>query len=94
MRPLSAFGWNDDLEGEKVVWHDSAEGLKTVNLLLIALEQEETGWDDHVETITDLKALAHGLDRADAKGISFSLLLSHSTVTNGQEWEARQGTCA
>jgi hypothetical protein len=92
--PLSKFGWNDDLEGEQVAWHDSADGLKTVNSLLIALEQEETWWDDQVETIADLKALAHGLERADAKGISFSLLLRHSTVTSGVEWDAREGTCA
>jgi hypothetical protein len=82
------------VEGEQVAWHDSAVGLKTVNSLLIALEQEETWWDDHVETIADLKALAHGLERADAKGISFSLLLCHSTVTSGVEWDAPEGTCA
>jgi hypothetical protein len=91
--PLSAFGWNDDLEGEQVVWHPSAVGLKTVNVLLLALEQEETGWDDRGATIADLKQVAHALERADAQGIPFSFLLRHSTVTNGQEWDARQGTC-
>jgi hypothetical protein len=92
--PLSAFGWNDDLEGEQVAWHDPAVGLKTVNSLLLALEQEETWWDDQVETIADLKALAHGVERAHAKGVSFSLLLRHSTVTSGVEWDAREGACA
>ena len=91
--PLSAFGWNDDLEGETVVWHASTEGLKTVNFLLIALEREETGWDDHAATMADLKQIAHALERADAQRIPFSFLLRHSTVTNGQEWEVRQGTC-
>ena len=50
-RPLA---WNDDLEGETVVWHASTEGLKTVNFLLIALEREETGWDDHAATTNDM----------------------------------------
>ena len=91
--PLSKYGWNDDLEGEQVAWHAPAEGLKTVNFLLVALEQEETGWDDHAATIADLKAMAHALERADARGIPFSLLLRHSTVTSGVEWDAREGTC-
>jgi hypothetical protein len=91
--PLSAFGWNDDLEDEPVVWHAPADGLKTVNVLLIALEQEETGWDDHAATIADLKQIAHALERADAQGIPFSFLLRHTTYANGQEWDARQGTC-
>ena len=92
--PLSAFGWNDDLEGEPVVWHASAEGLKTVNFLLVALEGDEMGWDDHAATIADLKQIAHALERADAQGIPFSLLLRHSTFASSQEWDARQGTCA
>jgi hypothetical protein len=91
--PLSSFGWNDDLEGEAVVWHASAEGLKTVNFLLIVLEREETAWDDHAATINDLKTIAHALERADAQDIPFSFLLRHSSATNGQEWDARQGTC-
>ena len=74
-------------------WHPAADGLKTVNCLLIALEQVDTGWDDHAATIADLKAIAHALERADAQGIPFSFLLRHTTVTNGQEWDARQGTC-
>ena len=91
--PLSGFGWNDDLENEPVAWHASAEGLKTVNFLLIALLREEAGWDDHVATIADLKQIAHALERADAQGIPFSLLLRHTTVTSGQEWDMRKGTC-
>jgi hypothetical protein len=91
--PLSGFGWNDDFEDEELVWHLSAAGLKTVNALLITLEREETGWADHAATIADLKQLAHALERADSQGIPFSLLLRHTTVTNGQEWENRLGTC-
>ena len=41
-RPLSAFGWNDDLQGEPLVWHDSAIGLKTVNALIAFLEETDT----------------------------------------------------
>ena len=92
--PLSTFGWNDDLEDEPVVWHAPTDGLKTVNFLLLALEHEETGWDDHAATVADLKQIAHALERADLHGIPFSFLLRHSTATNSQEWDIRQGTCA
>jgi hypothetical protein len=91
--PLSTFGWNDDVEREPLVWHESSEGLKTVNALLAFLEGEEVAWDDHAGTVADLKRIAHALARADAQGIPFSLLLLHSTATNALEWETRRGTC-
>jgi hypothetical protein len=90
---LSEFGWNDDLEDEPLVWHAAAAGLKTVNFLLNTLEQQETGWHDHAAIIADLKRIAHALERADAQEIPFSLLLRHSTLTSGQEWDTRKGTC-
>jgi len=93
LTPLSAFGWNDDMQHELLVWHGSSEGLKTVNALLAFLGSEEMAWDDHVETFADLKRLAHALARADAQDIPFSLLFLHSTATNGREWEVRRGTC-
>lgn len=94
LTPLSAFGWNDDfVEGEPLVWHDAAEGLKTVDTLLAVLQDDDFAWDDHAAAVADLKRLAHALARAEAQGIPFSLLLLHSTATNGQEWEIRRGTC-
>jgi hypothetical protein len=93
LTPLSAFGWNDDMEREPLVWHGASEGLKTVNALLASLEREEVAWDDHAGTVADLKRIAHALARADARGIPFSLLLRHATATNAMEWEARRGTC-
>ncbi len=93
LMPLSSFGWNDDAQGEPLVWHESATGLKTVNALLAFLEAEEFAWADHAGTIADLKRIAHALERADAQGIPFALLLRHSSVTNHAEWDARAGTC-
>lgn len=93
LMPLSSFGWNDDVYGEPLVWHESATGLKTVNALLAYLEAEEFAWADHAEIIADLKRIGHALERADARGIPFSLLLRHATMTNQAEWDARAGTC-
>jgi hypothetical protein len=84
--PLSAFGWNDDLAGESLVWHAPDDGLKTVDALL-AEEQLEPGVRD------DLERIAHALRRAADKRIRFCLLLRHGDVTSGAEWDVRQGTC-
>lgn len=97
LAPLSSFGWNDDMEGEPLAWHEASTGLATITPLLAHLEAEsESGpflWPDLPETIADLRRLAHALARAEAQGIPFSLLLLHSTATNAQEWEIRKGTC-
>ncbi len=93
LAPLSAFGWADDLEGDTLTWHDPAAGLETVQALLALLKGEQVARSDRDAIVADLEGIAHALSRAGAKGIWFSLLLRHSTATNGREWEARQGTC-
>ena len=82
LAPLSAFGWNDDLEREPLAWHEAAVGLKTVDALLVHLQGEELAWDDHAGIVADLKRIAHALSRADAQGIPFCLLLSRDLKRN------------
>ncbi len=91
--PLSAFGWNDDMDHEKVEWHEPSEGLKTVNALLLVVQRGELAWVDQEAIAADLKRVAHALTRAEERAIQFSLLLRHEGGTSGLEWEARQGTC-
>ncbi len=90
LTPLSDFGWNDDLAGELLVWHEPAEGLATVHALL-AFYQDDPAAEHNL--IDDLKSLAQALASAEAKAIRFCLLLRHGDVTSGQEWDARKGTC-
>ncbi len=90
--PLSTFGWNDDRRGEPLVWHDSAEGLRTVKGLMAALEKEDFARADHSGIIEDLKRIAHALDRAQVQGIAFCLLLRHGDTTNAMEHEQRKGS--
>ena len=85
------FGWNDDIQGEPLVWHESATGLKTVNALVAVLEEEESPGKTMPRIIADLKRIAHALERANAQGIPFSLLLRHSTVTSGRNGTLRAG---
>ena len=90
--PLSTFGWNDDFQGETLIWHPSAAGLKTANALLARLEEEELARGDIAGIVGDLKRIAHALDRADRSGIRFCLLLQHGDATNAMEHEQRKGT--
>lgn len=84
VRPLSVFGWNDDFAGEPLVWHESAEGLVTVEALLDHLRAEGA---DEAPIIDDLERIAHALARAAEKEIRFCLLLRHGTTTSGHEWD-------
>jgi hypothetical protein len=93
MTPLSAFGWNDDLNGETLVWHDADAGLKTVNALLARVQGEDLARADQLNVADDLKRMSHALARAATKGARFCLLLRYCDATNGQEWEVRKGTC-
>ena len=95
LRALSSFGWNDDIENEILLWHESAEGLKTVNALLDYLQSEEIARIEYAGITADLKRIAHALERADAQGIAFSLLLRHSTVSERAQNGTRsvRGTC-
>ena len=90
--PLSAFGWNDDMQGETLIWHPSAAGLKTANALLARLEAEDFDRGDLAGIVEDLKRIAHALDRADRGGIRFCLILQHGDATNAMEHEQRKGT--
>ena len=90
--PLSEFGWNDDLAGEELVWHDAARGLKTVNALLAHLQVDEFAESEQAEVIDDLKRIANDLGRADQQSIPFCLLLQHGDATSGWEHDRRKGT--
>jgi hypothetical protein len=37
VKPVSAFGFDDPLYGEKLLWHEASEGLPTIEALINAL---------------------------------------------------------
>ncbi len=83
--PLSTFGWNDDLSGEALVWHEAWQGVESVTALL-----------DHPELTPevreDLELLLSALQKAHDVGQPFCLLLRHGNSASGAEMDARQGT--
>jgi hypothetical protein len=92
VRPLSDFGYNDDICGERVEWHDPAVGLKTVRALLTEIKSHPERVDGGRNLIDDLDKLMHALGRANDQNIRFSLLLRQGNSTNALEWERRIGT--
>jgi hypothetical protein len=91
-KPISAFGFNDDLRGESLIWHDAADGLQTVTGLLRILENSASDEPVPPELLEDLRRWAVALQRASAAKIPFCVLLLHGNVTSGHEWSVRQGT--
>ncbi|BCM91417.1 hypothetical protein IAD21_03289 [Abditibacteriota bacterium] len=83
--PLSTFGWNDDLSGEVVVWHEAAQGVESITALL---ENPELS----PEVREDLMRLCAALQYAQKVGTPFCLLLRHGDTASGAEMDARQGT--
>ena len=90
--PLSDFGFADDLDGETLVWHDPADGLVTVNALLLALSEGGCDIRQKASIIADLRKVADALGKACEKGIRFCLLYRPGDGTSAQEWEVRKGT--
>ncbi|MFO0910949.1 MAG: hypothetical protein U0794_21845 [Isosphaeraceae bacterium] len=92
VRPLSDFGFADDLAGEKVVWHDPADGLRTVEALRASVADRDTGIPHDPRLLEDLQHLSEALAIARDRKIAFSLLYRAMDGTSAQEWEVRQGT--
>jgi len=91
--PLSAFGFNDDLNREELVWHAPERGLETIRVLLSRLRASSPGRPDEEQLIEELNAMAEALNKAAELAVPFCLFLRVVTGTCAQEWEVRQGSC-
>src|SRR5690606_22043380 len=77
VRTLSSFGFNDDYQGETLVWHAPREGLQTVETLLAALDEldDPAAVPDAVRS--DLVKWRRALAKAASEEVSFCVLLLH-----------------
>ena len=87
LRPISTFGFEDDLLGQAVVWHSADEGLRSVTGLLEQISPQENG-----PLVADLRTWQHALTRAREQQIRFCVLMRFGNSTSGQEWSTRKGT--
>lgn len=93
LSPLSAFGFNDDLAGEPLVWHPAANGLVTISGLLSVLRDRPQSLKRQEQLVRELTAIRDALQKASDREVPFCLLLRCGDVTSSVEWERRQGTC-
>lgn len=87
--PLSTYGFRDDRDGQRLVWHDAAEGVRTTGRLLSVVQQETT----QGELLNDLERLHRYLLKAQAKEIRFCLVLRGGLdkIISPMEMENRKG---
>jgi hypothetical protein len=89
-KPVSAFGFDDPLYGEKLVWHDASEGLRTVEALIATLNTDREAVDDINAVLSDLDRVKNALAAATEKGVRFALLVEVGEGTSGLVWERRK----
>lgn len=92
VRPISAFGFADDLLGEEVVWYDPTVGLQSICAIQCALTQSNVPDTIGRPLLSDLSKWQHALELAAAEHVAFSVLLRHGNSTSGHEWDVRQGS--
>ena len=88
-KPISAFGFHDDLSGDTLVWHLPQEGLRTFATLIAEIESADLAGDRRL--LFELRLIKHALLNAEAQGTRFCLLI-RGGYTNQLEHERRQGS--
>jgi len=90
--PLSSFGFNDDLLGETLEWHQAEDGLKTIQSLVDVVNAESIFSAHQPALIDDFTKWRYALERARDQKIRFCILWQFGSSTSGQEWSIRKGT--
>ena len=91
IKPISNFGFPDALRGEKVIWHDADDGLKTIHGLIQAVTEKPDSVDDVTAVLSDLGKIRYAFEQAKTKGIKFSFLIEDMGGTSALVWERRGG---
>ncbi len=91
-KPISSFGFADDLLGEELVWHDPKIGLQTIYAIQSVMQQSNIPDAIGRPLLSDLTKWQHALERAASEQVSFCVLLRHGDSTSGHEWDVRQGS--
>jgi hypothetical protein len=92
VKPISYFGFNDDLRGEELHWHDANEGLATLDALLAAVSSKPLEFPEGENLLQDMEGVRFVLKDAVDKGIRFCFLLREGEGRSGAEDETRTGS--
>ncbi len=88
---LSHFGFNDDLLGEKVVWHPAGDGVAAISSLEEALRSSPERLPDSHAILTELGQIRLRLEAAQKEGVRFCLHFRQGDSISGHEMSLRQG---
>jgi hypothetical protein len=91
VKAISSYGFPDALRGEKVIWHNAIDGLKTIEELLKVVSKKPETVDEATKVTSDLEKIRSAFQDAQRDGIKFSFLIEDMGGTSGLVWERRKG---
>jgi len=91
LKPISYFGFNDDMWSESVQWHDPKDGLATISALITAVGARFNQVNDRQDVLSDLGFVRDALIAAEHRGARFCFLLRLGGGFTLREIETRQG---
>jgi hypothetical protein len=88
--PLSAFGFKDDRDGQKLIWHNPADGINTI----VRLKEQLQNNPEASLLIQELDLLQNNLELARDKNIKFCLLIRSGLdkFITPMEMDSRKGS--
>ncbi|RYG67113.1 hypothetical protein EON80_14225 [bacterium] len=89
-KPLSLFGFRDDLAGQEIIWHEASLGLETVTALTKKLRDNANLDQETALIIADLAQLQERLQTAVEDGTRFCFILKTPGMS-GMEADQRKG---
>jgi hypothetical protein len=93
---LSSFGYCDDRSGERLTWHNTADGIETISSLeahLSEIERDRTAREGSA-ILDELKRMRNALAKAGDKNIPFCLILRNGLdrFISPMEMDQRKGS--
>ena len=89
--PLSAFGFNDDMQREQLIWHDPTNGIRTVEFLSQDVRVNRGRYVNASELQSDLARLEGALRATQKLGLQFCLLVRIGDSVSAMEMNRRRG---
>ncbi len=91
VKPISAFGFEDQFYNVAAPWFGAQEGLATVTHLLEQLRAQSELVDDSDKIVTELEKIQLRLQNAAELGVRFCFHLRADSAYTGHEFDSRRG---
>jgi len=91
LNPISKFGYYDDFFGEKVIWHNASDGLRTVSGLIEEIRTNTSDVKNIDRIVEELEKIEKSLIIATENKIPFCFILRLGGAWSGPEMDMREG---